>query len=188
MSIVTRERQWHALLYVVLAAGGLVVALPFLYALSTSFKTSFDALRIPIEWIPREWHFENYTLPFRQRPIARYFLNSVGVSSAVTLLNLVTCTMAGYSFAKFSYIGRDLLFSGVLASLMVPIQVIVVPLFILVKGLGWLDSYTGLIVPAGTSAFGVFLMRQYLLGVPRDFIEAARIDGARGSGPLPPHR
>ena len=174
----TRERQWHALLYVVLAAGGLVVALPFLYALSTSFKTSFDALRIPIEWIPREWHFENYTLPFRQRPIARYFLNSVGVSSAVTLLNLVTCTMAGYSFAKFSYIGRDLLFSGVLASLMVPIQVIVVPLFILVKGLGWLDSYTGLIVPAGTSAFGVFLMRQYLLGVPRDFIEAARIDGA----------
>lgn len=160
-----------------LVSGALVVAMPFFYAISTSLKDPYEVFEIPMRWIPRVCHFENYVKPFRETQLARNFLNSVLVSTAVTCLNVVTCTMAGYSFAKFHYWGRDALFICVLATLMVPIQVILVPLFALVKSFGWLNTYWGLIVPAGTSAFGVFLMRQYFLTVPSDLMEAARLDG-----------
>lgn len=167
----------NLLVYTLLVGGALVVAFPFFYAISTSLKASYDIFKIPMEWIPREIHWENYIVPFQTRPLGRNFLNSVLVSTAVTVLNVITCTMAGYSFAKFRYYGRDMMFLGVLATLMVPIQVILVPLFVLVKALGWLNSYAGLIIPAGTSAFGVFLMRQYFQTVPLEIMEAARIDG-----------
>lgn len=167
----------NLLVYALLVGGALVVAFPFFYAISTSLKASYDLFKIPMEWIPREIHWENYVVPFQTRPLGRNFLNSVLVSTAVTVLNVITCTMAGYSFAKFRYYGRDMMFLGVLATLMVPIQVILVPLFVLVKALGWLNSYAGLIIPAGTSAFGVFLMRQYFQTVPLEIMEAARIDG-----------
>lgn len=173
-----RLKLGDLLVYLLLGAGGLVVALPFLYAISTSLKGMYDVFAIPMQWIPKEVHWENYVLPFQTRPLARQFLNSVIVSVAVTLLNVATCTMAGYGFAKFQFKGRDQLFLGVLATLMVPIQVILVPLFVLIKNFGWLNSYAGLIIPAGTSAFGVFLMRQYFQTVPLEIIEAARIDGA----------
>lgn len=164
-------------MYAVLVSGALVVAMPFFYAISTSLKDPYEVFEIPMRWIPRVRHFENYVKPFKETQLARNFLNSVLVSTAVTCLNVITCTMAGYSFAKFHYWGRDVLFICVLATLMVPIQVILVPLFVLVKSFGWLNTYWGLIVPAGTSAFGVFLMRQYFLTVPSDLMEAARIDG-----------
>lgn len=173
-----RIRLTDLLAYLLLLAGSLIVALPFFYAISTSLKSMYEVFAIPIQWIPKVIRWENYVVPFTTRPLARQFLNSVLVSTCVTLLNVATCTMAGYSFAKFRYQGRDLLFLGVLATLMVPIQVILVPLFVLVKNLGWLNSYLGLIIPAGTSAFGVFLMRQYFQTVPDEIIEAARIDGA----------
>lgn len=130
-----------------------------------------------MRWIPNPFVWENYIIPFQQRPLGRNFLNSVIVSSAVTFLNVITCSMAGYSFAKFQYIGRDVLFFAVLATFMVPIQVIVIPLFIMVKSLGWLNSYAGLIIPSATSAFGIFLMRQYFQTIPKELMEAARIDG-----------
>ncbi|MGE5509055.1 MAG: carbohydrate ABC transporter permease [Chitinophagales bacterium] len=176
----TRKRNnlKDLLVYLLLGAGGLLVALPFLYAISTSLKGMYDVFAIPMQWIPKVIHWENYVIPFQTRPLARQFLNSVIVSTCVTLLNVATCTMAGYGFSKFQYKGRDVLFLGVLATLMVPIQVILVPLFVLVKNFGWLNSYAGLIIPAGTSAFGVFLMRQYFQTVPLEIIEAARIDGA----------
>lgn len=172
-----KEKAVATVVYALLTVGAIIVVLPFLYALATSFKSQYEALQIPMRWLPSEWHFENYTEPFARKPLVRYFANSTVVAACVTLLNLLTCGWAGYSFAKFRYKGQALLFIFVLATLMVPIQVIVVPLFTLVQQLGWLNSYPGLIIPAGTSAFGVFLMRQYILGIPSDFIEAARIDG-----------
>lgn len=175
-----QRRAWWSdlLVYIVLAVGAVVVAAPFVYALSTSLKGNAEVFEIPMRWIPRAAHWDNYTRPFETTQLARQFLNSVVVGLAVTGLNVVTCTLAGYSFARFRYWGRDALFLAVLATLMVPIQVILVPLFGLIQGLGWLNTYQGLIVPAGTSAFGVFLMRQYFLSVPRELLEAARIDGA----------
>jgi multiple sugar transport system permease protein len=127
---------------------------------------------------PSEWRWSNFTLPFKEAPFARYYLNSVVVGVSVTLLNVITCTLAGYSFAKFDYRGRNVLFFLVLATLMIPLEVIYVPLYALVFKLGWVNSFAGLIIPSGTSAFGIFLMRQSMESVPDELIDAARIDGA----------
>ncbi|OPZ62384.1 MAG: L-arabinose transport system permease protein AraQ [Firmicutes bacterium ADurb.Bin506] len=168
--------------YAALAIGALAVAMPFLYAISTSLKDPFEVFEIPMKWIPAVAHWENYVKPFKTMGLARNFLNSVIVAVSVTTLNVFTCSMAGYSFAKFRYWGRDFFFLAVLATLMVPLQVILVPLFELVKRFGWINTYRGLIIPAGTSAFGVFLMRQYFLTVPSELMEAARIDGCSETG------
>ncbi|MBA2520841.1 MAG: carbohydrate ABC transporter permease, partial [Chloroflexia bacterium] len=122
-----------------------------------------------------------YTTALREYAIGRYFLNSLVVGVAVTALNLLTCSLAGYSFAKFTYRGRDLLFGVVLATMMIPLASMIIPLYLVVRDLGWIDSYWGLIIPAGTSAFGIFLMRQHMLAIPNDLLEAARLDG--GSEP-----
>ncbi len=172
-----KKKLANMLFFALLILGAVVITLPFFYAISTSLKQNHQVFAVPMQWIPDPVVWENYIIPFQQRPLGRYFLNSVLVSTSVTVLNVITCSMAGYSFAKFDYMGRDFFFMAVLATLMVPIQVIVIPLFILVESLGWLNSYAGLIIPSATSAFGIFLMRQYFQTVPKELMEAARIDG-----------
>ena len=113
-----------------------------------------------------------------EHPIGRWFRNSIFVAVSVTFLNLLTCSLAGYSFAKFRYPGRNLMFGVVLGTMMIPLASLIVPLFIIVKDLGWVDSYAGLILPAGTSAFGIFLMRQQMVAIPDDLLDAARLDGS----------
>jgi multiple sugar transport system permease protein len=174
-----RPIRWgHLVLYVVLTAGAVLVLLPFAYMLSTSFKSTGEVFKTPIQWIPSELRWDNYRTPLREHPIGHYFRNSLFVGVCVTLLNLLTCSLAGYSFAKFSYLGRDLLFGIVLATMTVPLASMIIPLFMIVKDLGWVDSYLGLIIPAGTSAFGIFLMRQHMLSIPDDLLDAARLDGS----------
>jgi multiple sugar transport system permease protein len=168
----------HLLLYVVLTAGAVLILLPFAYMLSTSFKSTGEVFKTPIQWIPSQLRWENYQTPLREHPIGHYFLNSLFVGVSVTLLNLLTCSLAGYSFAKFRYPGRNLLFGIVLATMMIPLASMIIPLFMIVKSLGWIDSYWGLIIPAGTSAFGIFLMRQHMLTIPDDMLDAARLDGS----------
>jgi multiple sugar transport system permease protein len=168
----------HLVLYVVLIAGAILMVMPFAYMISTSFKSLGEVFKTPIQWIPSELRWDNYETPLREHPIGRYFRNSFIVGVSVTLLNLLTCSLAGYSFAKFKYLGRDLLFGIVLTTMMVPLASMIIPLFILVKNLGWVDSYLGLIIPAGTSAFGIFLMRQHMLAIPDDLLDAARLDGS----------
>lgn len=171
------ERVTLALLYVLLAGGAVVTITPLLYALSTSLKSSAEVFEVPVRWIPKLARWQNYPDALGQGPFLRYFWNSLFVATSVTLLNLLTCSLAGYSFAKHRYRGRDVLFGFVLATLMVPIASMVIPLFLVVKAAGWINSYWGLIIPAGTSALGIFLMRQHILSVPDDLIAAARIDG-----------
>lgn len=164
--------------WMLLGLGAALMVVPFVYMISTSFKAQPDVFKVPMRWVPLPLHWENYVRAFGQQPVGRYFINSVVVAVAVTLLNLVTCSMAGYSFSKFRYFGCETLFLAVVSTMLIPIQVIIVPLFVLVKILGWVNTYAGLIIPAGTSAFGVFLMRQYILSVPDALLDAARIDGA----------
>jgi multiple sugar transport system permease protein len=164
--------------FVLLLAGGLVFASIFAYAVLSAVKPPDEVLASPMRWLPSEWRWSNFTLPFKQTAFERYYLNSAVVGVSVTALNVVTCTLAGYSFAKFSYRGRNLLFFLVLATLMIPLEVIYVPLYALVYKLGWVNSFWGLIIPSGTSAFGIFLMRQSMESVPDELIDAARIDGA----------
>jgi ABC-type glycerol-3-phosphate transport system permease component len=162
--------------FIVLLAGGLIFASVFVYAALSAVKPPDEVLAMEL-W-PSEWRWSNFTLPFKQTAFERYYLNSVVVGVSVTALNVVTCTLAGYSFAKFDYRGRNLLFFLVLATLMIPLEVIYVPLYALVFKLGWVNSFAGLIIPSGTSAFGIFLMRQSMESVPDELIDAARIDGA----------
>ena len=150
------SRIGHVLLYAALIAGAVLILLPFAYMLSTSLKSLNEVFSTPVQWIPEELKWENFSTPLREHPIDTYFKNSLIVAVSVTLLNLLTCSLAGYSFAKFTYPGRDLMFFIVLATLMVPLASMIIPLFMVVKSLGWVDTYWGLILPAGTSAFGIF--------------------------------
>lgn len=168
----------HALLYLALITGAVLMVLPFAYMLSTSLKPLSEVFATPVKWIPSEIKWENFTTVWREHPIGRYFKNSIIVAVSVTALNLLTCSLAGYAFAKFKFPGRTLMFGIVLATLMIPLASMIIPLFMVVKTLGWVDSYWGLILPAGTSAFGIFLMRQHMLTIPDDLLDAARLDGA----------
>lgn len=133
---------------------------------------------IPPTFIPEQPHWGNYVRIFEVLPFARFFMNSLVVALAVTGLQLVTCSMAAYAFARLRFKGRDTLFLGYLGTLMIPAQVVLIPNFIVLRQLGWIDTYQALILPAAFSAFGTFLLRQYFLTIPRELEDAAVVDGA----------
>jgi multiple sugar transport system permease protein len=163
---------------VVIAAGFPMVA-PFLWMLTTSLKRGVHAFDLPPAWLPTEWHFQNFLTLFQSNvPFAIFLGNSVEIASAVTLAQLFTCSLAGYAFAHLRFRWREGLFGLLLTSLMMPIQVTVVPLFLMMSALNLVDTHWAVMLPLATNAFGIFLMRQFFLTLPRELIEAARIDGA----------
>jgi multiple sugar transport system permease protein len=174
-ALVTSRR---VLLHLVLIALAFVMIFPFLWTVSASLKSNDAVLATPPSLIPSPVHWDNYSAVFQALPMTRFFVNSVIVAFATTGLQLLTCSMAAYAFARMRFRGRDLLFLVYLITLMVPTQVTMVPLFILMRVLGLTNSYAGLILPGVTSAFGVFLLRQFFLTIPRDLEEAAFLDGA----------
>ncbi len=172
-----RTSLW-AVGYLAFVAGAIIMLIPMLWMLSTSLKELPDVFKIPIQWIPRPPHWEVYAQAWTRFPFERYFLNSLMVTGAVTFLNVLLAGFAGYALAKYNLFGRRALFLAILSTLMLPIEVLMVPTFLIVKGFGWVNTYQGLIVPVVADAFGVFLMRQFMLNVPDALLEAARIDGA----------
>ncbi len=163
----------------VLGAGAIFMILPFLWMFSTSLRPSADSYKLPPAWLPTEWRFENYGAVFSSSvPIVAFALNSIKVTFLVTIGQLITCSMAGFAFARLRFPGRNLLFILLLASLMVPGQVTIIPIFIIMRRLGLVDNHWALILPGLTSAFGVFLLRQFFLTLPQDLLDAAKIDGA----------
>jgi ABC-type glycerol-3-phosphate transport system permease component len=168
----------RVVILVLSAAGGIVVVSVLAYAILAAFKSPGESFGAGSSWFPEEFQWGNITKPFEIAPFGTYFANSTFVGVSVTLLNLITCTAAGYSFSKFRYPGRGVAFVIVLATLMVPLEVLYVPLYKLVFDLGWVNSFAGLIIPAATSAFGIFLMKQSIDSVPDELLEAARLDGA----------
>ena len=172
-------RAWRwVLLTMVVALGAVGMLLPVMWMLSTSLKPSDAILSLPPRLIPAHPTLAPFKAVTEAFPMVRVFFNSVGVAAVTTLGQLVLSSMAGYAFARFRFRGRDTLFFLYLATLMVPFVVTVTPLFIIVRTLGWTNSYAGLIVPPMFSAFGTFLMRQFFLDLPRELEEAAVIDGA----------
>jgi multiple sugar transport system permease protein len=167
-----------ALGLLLLVGGALVLLTPILWMLSTSLKPLDRVFELPLQWLPRPPRWDNYSIAWTRFDFPRYFANSFLVSTAVTLLNVFLSGLAGYSLAKYRYFGQRVLFVVILGTLMLPLEVLMVPTFLIVKDLGWLNTYQGLIVPMLADAFGVFLMRQFMLQVPDSLIEAARIDGA----------
>ncbi len=172
------------LTYAILGAGSLLILFPLAWAVSSSLKPNVDVFRIPMEWIPREIHPENYVLPFKDHAFGTYFLNSLVTAGSVMVLSAAMSCLAGFSLAKYNYFGRDIAFLAILSTLMLPVQVILVPLYLVVRDLGWLDSYQGLIIPQAVTAFGIFLMRQHISTIPDDYLDAARMDGASELGIL----
>ncbi len=164
--------------FCVLAAVACITLLPFYWMFSSSLRTMETMFSIPIQWIPSPPNWESYVLAWKAQDFTRYFLNSGFVAIAITLSNLLLCSLAGYSLTKFQYRGRGLTFLLILSTMMLPLEVTMVPLFLIVKRLDWANSYQGLIVPFLVDGFGVFLMRQYMLSIPKDLIDSARIDGA----------
>ncbi len=164
--------------YALLTLGALAVCIPLIWMVSSSLKAPDKIFTIPIQWIPTDWRWENYSEAMNTAPFGRYFLNSLFVSTSVTLLNLFFCSLAGYGFAKYHFPGKNLLFIFVLATMMIPFHVVVVPLFVLMRELRWLNTYNVLIIPGMMSAFGIFLMRQAIMTLPDELFDAARIDGA----------
>src|SRR5215216_1802749 len=164
--------------YLVLCVGGLLMIIPFLWMLSTSLKPTGVALSMPPQIIPRQPTLESYRRVAETVPILRMLMNSVIVTTFAVVGQLATSALSAYAFARMHWRGRDAVFLLYLATLMVPAQVTITPLFILIQRLGWVDTYQGLIAPGVTSAFGTFLLRQAMLGVPREYEEAAFLDGA----------
>jgi ABC-type glycerol-3-phosphate transport system permease component len=177
---VTPVVRWIAFLLVL--AGAIVMLMPVLWMVSTSLKPLNRVFELPIQWIPRPPKWDNYPTAWSRFDFSRYFLNSFIVSITVTILNVLLAGFAGYSLAKYRYFGQRALFIAILSTLMLPIEVLMVPTFLIVKDLGWLNTYQGLIIPVVADAFGIFLMRQFMLHLPDSLIEAARIDGASEPG------
>jgi len=172
-----KQGNFYVFAYGVLIIGALFMVAPFLWMLITSVKPRGEILTYP----PRFWvdkpTLESFRDLFRLVPMKRYILNSLIVASSVTVCNLFLCSMAGYAFAKHKFWGKDRLFLILMGSMMIPWQVNIIPGFIIIKKLGWLNSYQGLIIPAVAGAFGIFLMRQFIRDIPDDLLDSARIDG-----------
>jgi multiple sugar transport system permease protein len=165
-------------LYAVLGVGLLAMSLPFIWMLVSSVKPEAEVRRIPPTWLPETFTLENYQTLFDRLSFPTYFFNSTLVAVVVTLGNVVFCSMLGYALAKLEFRGKRVIFVLVLGMLMVPAIAILVPLFVLVSNLGLTNTYPGLILPYLAAPLGVFLMRQYFLGLPDELIQAARVDGA----------
>lgn len=164
--------------YVLLTIGAIAMILPFLWMASTAFKSPGDAFVYPPEWIPRPVTLESFREVFTQFAFGRYFLNSLFIAVCVTIGEVLTSALAAYAFARLRFPGREPLFLLYLATLMIPGQVTIIPNFIIMRELGWINTYQGLIIPQAFTALGTFLLRQYFLSIPRELEEAARVDGA----------
>lgn len=169
----------QVLLYLAMALFGVLTLGPFILAVLGSFKTSVEINTFPPSIFPSVWHFDNYAQVANLFPLfPRWFLNSLGLSVVVTVLNVLFCAMAGYAFARLEFPGRNILFIAVLATLMIPLQVTLIPKYIMLTKLGLINTYPGVILPNVSTAAGIFIMTQFMKAIPRELEEAARIDGA----------
>jgi multiple sugar transport system permease protein len=168
------------LLYLILIFLAAVMIMPLVWMLSTASKTLAEATDIEFRLIPTKFMlFQNIVSAFARQPFGRVFANSGFVAGTITFSRVVLCSLAGYSFAKFRFPGRDAIFMGVLSTMMVPFFVVIIPLYIVVYSFGWLDTYWAVIMPGIVNAYGIFLMRQFMVSsIPDELIDAARIDGA----------
>ncbi|MCK8485601.1 carbohydrate ABC transporter permease [Paenibacillus sp. MBLB2552] len=186
------KRNSRFLLSVVLLAVAVVMLVPFVIMVLTSFKTMGEIQSPTFTLFPKEWHFDNYAEALSRGDWARYFFNSFVVTAITVIISLVLNSMAGYAFARLRFPGRNVLFFSVLIGIMVPAQTTMIPTFLMMKqfplaggndlfgqgGIGFINSYTGLILPFIAGSFGIFLCRQFFLNFPRALDEAAQIDGA----------
>lgn len=165
------------LAYTILTIGALSMILPFIWMLLTSFMTNSQIFAYPPEVIPEPFKWQNYIDVNNKIPLFRYFINSLIVSIATVIGQVITCSLAAYAFARLKFKHKDILFLAFLGTMMIPPQVNIIPLFFLMRELHWVDTYWALIVPGIFGGFGIFLLRQWFLTFPSELEDAAKIDG-----------
>jgi multiple sugar transport system permease protein len=178
-----RERvlsPWHLILLPL----AMMMLIPLVWMLVTSLQTLDETRHFPPVLVPHGLQWQNYTQVLQQAPFGRWMLNTFIVTTLVVIGNLIFCSLAGYAFARFKFFGRDVLFMLVLATMMIPFQVIMIPTFLIVRKLGMIDTLGALVVPNLAGAFGIFMLRQFFRTLPIELEEAARIDGASRLGVL----
>ncbi|MCK4418730.1 carbohydrate ABC transporter permease [Candidatus Aerophobetes bacterium] len=177
--------------YGIFIAGGICMFFPFLWLILASLQSEREIMLRPMVFIPEVFQWQNYVVLFKKYPLDKYYFNSFLVNSSITGVVLLTSSLAGYSLAKLSFPGRELIFKGILATMMFPVFLFLIPVYYLLKrvplvggndiwglgGVGFLHSYPALILPFIVNAWGIFLMRQFIIGIPNELLDAARIDG-----------
>ena len=168
--------RWAPIIFLFLLS--IIVLAPIVWTISTSLRKGTESFSLPPKWIPTNPDLDSYHEAFATVPIARQLLNSAIITSSIVMGQLATASLAGYAFARLEFKGRDTLFWIILATMMIPIQAVIIPVFILIKQMGLVDTLWSLILPALPTAFGTFLLRQYFLTIPIELEESAVIDGA----------
>ncbi|MBN3879737.1 MULTISPECIES: carbohydrate ABC transporter permease [unclassified Nostoc] len=180
----TSGLSWlKALLYVLLTLYAIITLIPFLWALSASFKPLTEIVSGEPNFLPKNFTLDNYKQIFLQEPLFwRWLFNSVAIALSVTLLNLLLNSMAGYALARLRFVGKRFWFFLILAVLAVPTQITLIPTFLILKAIGWLNSYQGMIVPSMVNATFIFMMRQFFVNFPKELEEAGQLDGLNTFG------
>ncbi len=171
------ENSKVIIMHIVLILGGISMILPFIWMFVTSIKPSTEVLSWPPSFIPKSPTLDNYRTVLQEAPFGRYFLNTLLVSTISALSILFTSSLSGFIFAKYRFPGRDMLFLIFLATAMIPLECYMISLYILINKFGWINTYQGVVAPILVMAFGVFFMRQNILSIPDELLDAARIDG-----------
>lgn len=182
-AVMTKKRKKISpgtiVLHIILILGSIIMVFPFLWTVLSSFKNLGEIFTFPPTFFPKEWVFSNFPRSFTAMPFDRAYFNSIYIAVVVTVLQLITASMAGYAFGKLKFPGHNILFPIFLATMMIPAQVVMIPIFNTMKALGLLNTHWSIILPAALfNAFGVFLLRQFIMGLPDDLEEAAVVDGA----------
>jgi multiple sugar transport system permease protein len=168
----------EAVSFAMLCVVALVFMAPLIFMVATSFKLQGEVFTKPPTLLGSEFRWQNYVEAFTFAPFGRYLLNSVLVSTLGTAINMAVAVLAGYAFSRIKWRGRGIVFSLFLATMMIPTEVLVVPMFVMIQKFGWINSYQGLILPWAFAAFGAFMLRQFFLTVPNELEDAAHVDGA----------
>lgn len=172
----------RALVYLVLIFFAIITLAPLAWGISTSLKPNADVFAYPPQWIPENPRWANYVEAWEVAPFANFYWNSFYITTLIVIGQLFTSSMSGFAFARLRFPGRDKIFLLYLASLMIPAEVIMIPVFLMVKELGWVNSHLSLIVPSLATPFGTFLFRQFFLGVPEELVDSAKLDGCSPFG------
>ncbi|MGM0147282.1 carbohydrate ABC transporter permease [Enterococcus sp. AZ162] len=174
----SEKKSFHKILvFTLLLIFSLLTLIPFIWMISASFKANNDVFSVPIQWIPKTWHPENYSIIWTRIPLLTFFKNTAILSIVITLIQLFTSSFAAYGFSKMHFKGRNLLFLAYIGTIAVPWQSYMIPQFIMMRQLGLSDTLLSLILLQAFSAFGVFLLKQYYSSIPDSLCESARIDG-----------
>jgi multiple sugar transport system permease protein len=172
----------QAALWAFLLAGLLFMVVPGIWMVLSSFKTRAEITAVPLALLPETFRWENYARAIDQMKFTRVFTNSLIITTAVTVINLLTATWGGYTFGKLRWPGRDKVFLLLLTTLMIPGFLTIIPRYVLVSKLGMVNTYWGMIVPFMMGVFGIFLTKQYMLSIPDELVDAAKVDGCSALG------